>query len=162
MDPQVCPGHEPNAPLSTRARICRWNSTSQNAPVGCHVGNVSDREARRTGGSSPDWYSLGTSKPANRRRNHVRSTSAMCRIRPSSDIVEGGLNCPVPKLSGVQPLALELEGEAGGGGGALPIICLYLGALGLKPAVNDRSRRVGKYPRYLLYQRHRLPLLSQQ
>src|SRR5829696_3395402 len=149
MDPQVCPGHEPNAMLSTRARICRWNSTSQNAPRWAVMWEMSaTARARRTGGSSPDWYSLGTSKPANRRRNHVRSTSAMCRIRPSSDIVEGGLNCPVPKLSGVQPLALELEGEAGGGGGALPIICLYLGALGLKPAVNDRSRRVGKYPRY--------------
>jgi hypothetical protein len=53
IDPGICPGHEPNAPLSIRARICRWNSTSQNAPRWAVIWGVkATARASRTGGSS--------------------------------------------------------------------------------------------------------------
>ena len=68
----------------------------------------------------------------------------------------------MPKLSGVRPLALELEGEALAAEELFQSSACTLERWAFKPGVNDRSRRVGKYPRYLLYQRHRLPLLSQQ
>jgi hypothetical protein len=51
--PRICPGYEPNAPLSTRAQICRWNSTSQNAPRWAVMwGMKATARASRTGGSS--------------------------------------------------------------------------------------------------------------
>jgi hypothetical protein len=47
VGPGICPGHEPNAPLSIRARICRWNSTSQNAPRWAVIlGSEGDRKGK--------------------------------------------------------------------------------------------------------------------
>ena len=52
----------------------------------------------------------GASSPAITRRNQFRSTSAICRIRPSRDIVDGGTDRRASWL-GVEVRALHLHGQ---------------------------------------------------
>ena len=51
---------------------------------------VGDRAAQSASARSSDQYSGGASACAITRRNQLRSTSAMWRMRPSRDMVEGG------------------------------------------------------------------------
>ena len=91
----------------------------------------SRRRGRRACSSSP-----ATSSPASARRNQCRSTSAMCRTRPSSDIVEAARIAP--QLLVVQARALHREGR--------PVV--------VEPAVEHRllvrqlERRLGPVDRH--------------
>ena len=60
------------------------------APGAGHHRRSATAPAQSASSTSSDQYSGGASACAITRRNQLRSTSAMWRIRPSRDMVEGG------------------------------------------------------------------------
>ena len=100
----------PSESRPTKPRSWSRVNCSAKAISSCHAVHATSTAAgsatapvKSASGSASVWYRLGTSSPANRRRNQPRSTSAMCRTRPSRDIVEGSTarraSCPASSPS---------------------------------------------------------------